>query len=111
MSTAAPPVRTGGTGLRLSPGAALLILAVVALLISTVVPLRTYLAQRDRLSRLEHSTVVLEGRNAELQAEIEQLRDPAHIEQVARCLGMIRPGEISFVVVPDQGVGAAAPDC
>lgn len=104
---------TGATRgrIRLTPRAAILGVILIALLFSLVVPLRTYMAQRDRLSRLESQTLLLERRNAALQAQIGRLKDPAYLERVAReCLGMVRPGEIGFVVVP-RGAAARATDC
>jgi cell division protein FtsB len=36
------------------------------------------------------------------------MRDPAYVERFAReCLGMIKPGEIPFVVVPKHGKAGA----
>jgi cell division protein FtsL len=96
--------------LRITPRAAILAVIVVALLISMVVPFRAYLAQRSRLAELERQTQQLEQQNARLQRRVEQLHDPAYLEQIAReCLGMVRPGEIPFVVVPKGGAAAPAP--
>jgi cell division protein FtsL len=93
--------------LRVTPRAAILAVIVVALLISMVVPFRAYLTQRSRLADLERQTQLLEQQNAQLQRKVERLHDPAYLEQIAReCLGMVRPGEIPFVVVPK---GRAAP--
>jgi cell division protein FtsL len=97
--------------IQLTPRGAILAIVVVALLFYLVVPLRTYLAQRDRLARLERQTAVLEQQNARLQREIARLRDPAYLERVAReCLGMVKKGEIGFVVVP-KGGKAPPPEC
>jgi cell division protein FtsB len=50
-----------------------------------------------------------------LERRIELLNDPEHLERLARrCLGMVRPGEILFVVPEEEpaGAGAAVPaDC
>jgi cell division protein FtsB len=90
--------------IRLTPRAAILAILVTALLLYLVVPLRAYMAQRDRLEQLEHQTEVLSQQNAELSRQIDRLNDPAYIERLAReCLQMTRPGEISFVVVPAAG--------
>jgi cell division protein FtsL len=96
--------------LRITPRAAILAVIVVALLISMVVPFRAYLAQRSHLAELERQTQQLEHQNARLQRRVEQLHDPTYLEQIAReCLGMVRPGEIPFVVVPKDGAAAPAP--
>lgn len=97
--------------IRLTPRAAVLVLVVSALLLYLVVPLRSYLAQRDRLAQLEEQARALERQNSELEEEIRRLYDPEYLERIAReCLGMVRPGEIAFVVVPKSGV-ATPPDC
>lgn len=87
--------------LRITPRASVLVLVMVALSLYMVVPLRTYAEQRARLSRLERQTAVLQQENARLRREIGRLQDPAHVERMARCLGMVKPGEIGFVVVPE----------
>jgi cell division protein FtsB len=89
--------------LRLSPRATILALILAGLLLYAVGPLRTYLAQRDRLAQLEQQTQVLEQENVRLEREIERLNDPQYLERLAReRLGMAKPGEIGFVVVPEQ---------
>ncbi|CAN5347444.1 hypothetical protein BH20ACT24_BH20ACT24_11630 [soil metagenome] len=97
--------------IRLTPRAAVLILVVSALLLYLVVPLRSFIAQRDRLTQLEEQARALERQNSELEEEIRRLYDPEYLERIAReCLGMVRPGEIPFVVVPKSGE-ATPPDC
>ena len=89
---------------RLTPRAAVLTVVVLVLLFSFIVPLRTYLAQRSRLIQIEKQTQVLEQQNAALERQVKLLRSPAYLEQVAReCLGMVKPGEIGFIVVPKSG--------
>jgi cell division protein FtsB len=96
---------------RFTARGAILMVVVTVLALYLVVPLRTYMAQRDRLSQLEHQTTVLQQQNDLLRSRIQQLHDPAYLERVAReCLGMVRPGEIPFVVVPGTGQ-SQAPDC
>jgi cell division protein FtsL len=96
---------------RFTARAAVLAVVVVALLFYLVVPLKSYMAQRSRLQRLEHQEQVLEQQNAVLQARVAELHDPAYLERIARqCLGMVRPGEIAFVVVPKGGT-ATPPSC
>jgi cell division protein FtsB len=100
--------------LQLSPRAAILALAVAALLIYLVVPLRTYIAQRDRLNQLERQTQILEEQKTKLQQQVELLQDPAYLERIAReCLGMVKKGEIGFIVVPEGSSQPPGPptDC
>lgn len=90
--------------IQLTHRGAILALMVTALLLYLAVPLRTYVAQRDRLEQLERQSQILQRQNAELQREVQLLNDPAHVERIAReCLGMVKKGEIPFVVVPRSG--------
>ena len=97
---------------QLTPRAAILAVVVTALLFYLVVPLRTYIEQRDRLAQLARQEKVLEQRNQQLVRQVQQLQDPAYIERIAReCLGMIKRGEIGFVIVPRTGEASPPPDC
>jgi len=90
--------------IRLTPRAGVLALVLIALLFYLVVPLRTYLAQRDRLTQLRRQSHVLLQQNEQLQRQIRQLQDPAYLERIAReCLGMVKPGEIGFIIAPRTG--------
>jgi cell division protein FtsB len=89
---------------RITGRALALMLLVGALLVASVYPLRTYLGQRDQIGSLERQERLLERKNAELQTRIGRLHDPAYLERLAReCLGMVKRGEISFVLVPNRG--------
>jgi cell division protein FtsB len=47
----------------------------------------------------------LQRRNAALDHRIDRLHDPRYLELLAReCLGMVKKGEITFVVVPKQHI-------
>jgi cell division protein FtsB len=88
-----------------------LLVLVGALLVAFVYPLRTYLSQRGQISDLQRRESVLRHRNADFDRRIAQLHDPRYLEFLAReCLGMVKRGEISFVVVPKQRV-ALPNDC
>jgi cell division protein FtsB len=89
------------------------VLAVVAMIVLTlsVAPLRTLLDQRSELSTLEQQTKDLAFDNAVLEARIAELNDPAYLERLAReCLGMIKPGETAFVLIPRKG-SPPSPQC
>jgi cell division protein FtsB len=89
----------------------ILAIVVTALFLYLLVPLRAYMAQRHHLGQLERQTKVLEQQNGLLQLEIKQLHDPAYLERIAReCFGMVKPGEVSWIVVPKSGE-ARPPDC
>lgn len=83
---------------------------------------RTYTLSRTaaRLERHQHELLI---HNTTLRAEIQRLRtDDQYVEKLAReQLGMLRPGEVEFVVIPPAmspragaagpaGPGDAAPD-
>ena len=53
----------------------------------------------------------LDRQNATLQTRIAQLSDATYLELLAReCLGMVKPGETAFVIVPAHGK-PNPPDC
>jgi cell division protein FtsB len=108
MSTAAASPRARHR-IQFTPRGAILALVVTALLFYLVVPLRTYITQRDRLRQLERQTQILERDNAQLQQQVARYNDPAFVEQIAReCLGMVKKGEIPFVIVPKSGAAQPA---
>jgi cell division protein FtsB len=89
---------------RFTARAAILGALVSALLIAAIFPVRTYLSERSQITDLTRQAQVLEQRNAKLAAQIQRLHDPEYLEKLAReCLGMVRPGEVAFVVVPKGG--------
>lgn len=55
------------------------------------------MAQRNEINRLEAQVTKLEADRASLEQELERIHDPDYVEQLARCMGMVRPGEIAFV--------------
>ena len=82
-----------------------LLVLVAALLVAFIYPLRTYLNQRGQISDLERREQVLQRRNAGLDRRLANLHDPRYLQFLAReCLGMVKRGEIQFVVVPRQKV-------
>jgi len=86
---------------RLTPKAAILSVVLMVLLLYMMVPLRSYLEQRARLTQLTQQANALQRQQASLMHEIAQLQDPDYLQRIAReCLGMVRPGEIAFVIVP-----------
>ena len=97
---------------RLTARATILLTIMIGVLILSVAPARMYFEQQAELARFEHEAAVLERKNEALAARAEQLRDRAFLERLARqCLGMVKPGEIAFVVVPKEGAPAPPPEC
>ena len=91
-------------GPRITGRALALVIVVVALLVAGAYPLRTYLNQRAEITGLQTDAQELERANAALEERIRQLHTPDYLERLAReCLGMVRPDEIAFIVVPKNG--------
>ncbi len=62
--------------------------------------LRLYHLTRQ-VAELEHHRSRLLAENRSLREEIRRLQDPAYVERLAREeLGLVRPGEIAVVLVP-----------
>jgi cell division protein FtsB len=96
---------------RLSPGGALLLVVVTLLLVAAIAPVRNLMNQRGQMRELQRQALTLQRQNTVLQARVNQLNDPLYLEQLARrCLGMVRPGEIAFVVIPKHGTPTPS-DC
>ena len=97
--------------MRLTPKAAILCVVLMVLLLYMMVPLRSYLEQRARLTELQRQATSLQQQQARLLNQIAELQDPDYLQRIAReCLGMVRPGEIAFVVVP-RTEAANLPGC
>ncbi|MFP5219569.1 MAG: FtsB family cell division protein [Actinomycetes bacterium] len=70
------------------------------LVVSAVLPLRTFLEQRGRIADLEQEQAAARERVASLEHAKQQLQDPAFLAAEARRrLHMARPGEVSYVLV------------
>ena len=90
---------------RLTGRAIALLVLMGALLVASIYPLRTYLHQRAQIGSLQQRMESLQRRGAALDHRIARLHDPRYLELLAReCLGMVKKGEITFVVVPKQHI-------
>jgi cell division protein FtsB len=77
-------------------------LALVAIMFVFVLPTQTYLSQRDQIDRAEERLDVIRRETAELRADTERLEGDAEVERIAReQYGLVRPGETSYVIVPE----------
>ena len=95
-------------GRRITGRALALLVVVGALLVAAMYPLRAYLNERSKITNLQQQVDDLSRQNAEYDRRVAQLHDPQYLERLAReCLGMIKPGEIGFVVVPKHGKAGA----
>lgn len=89
---------------RLSKRAAILVAVLLLIGTALVVPIRQILAQRGELARLEERVTELRKDRDRLAGEVARMGDPAELERLARqCLGMVKPGEIAIVTVPEDG--------
>ncbi len=98
--------------MRVPARALALAVLVIALLVASVYPIRTYLGQRAQIHTLEREALILERANGRLDHRVKSLHDPSELERLAReCLGMVKPGETAFVLVPKGGHAATPSDC
>jgi len=98
-------------GVRITPRASILGFIVVLAAIFAVAPARAYLDQRTEQQQLTQQVQQLQTQNAALEQRLEQLRDPAELERLAReCLGLVDHGEIAFVPVL-RGQAPTPPNC
>jgi cell division protein FtsB len=98
------------TASRLRLGGRALVLGIIVILIgvASVGVIRQYLGQQAEIDRLEQEVRSIEADRARMEEEITRLHDPQHLERLAReCLGMVKPGEIRFVVPDDSGTPPA----
>jgi cell division protein FtsB len=96
---------------RLNGRAVALLLIALAVMLLAIPPLRGYLDERGQLKDLQNQATALEQQNQTLQTRIDQLSDATFLERIAReCLGMVKPGETAFVVIPAHGK-PDPPDC
>ena len=96
---------------RLTPRAAILAFVIAMVGVFAVAPARSYLDQRARLQALQRQADALQQQNLELERRITDLNDPGTLERLAReCLGMVKPGEIAFLPIP-EGKAPTPPDC
>jgi cell division protein FtsB len=99
------------SSVRLSGRAVALLLIALAVMLLAIAPLRGYLDERSQLADLRNQATALERQNAELDDRIAQLSDATYLERLAReCMGMVKPGETAFVLVPAHGE-PDPPDC
>ncbi len=57
---------------------------------------------RQEIARLSADVLALEQEQSALQAVIDHVGDPLYREQLARCLGFVRPGETRYLTSTDR---------
>ena len=97
-------------------GDRLYVLALVAVVTAVgamaVGPLQSYTAAADRVDAMEHTRDLLREEVDALEERRDRLHDPEELELLARTeLGLVKPGEIPFVVVaPEEQLEPPRPD-
>jgi cell division protein FtsB len=75
--------------------------ALGAVLIYAIFPVRTYLDQRAATQRARERIEVISQENERLAERAEELRDPETVEEIARRdYGLVLPNEESYGVLP-----------
>jgi cell division protein FtsB len=93
--------RAGAKASSLGVASAVVYVVVLAVVVYTVFPVRTYLNQRAASERARQQIEVIARENERLEQRADDLRDPDTIEQLAReDLGMVKPGEESYGILP-----------
>lgn len=101
-------VRGGGKRRVIAIGAAVITAAFVAALF--VLPVQAWLRQQEDLDRKDNQLAALQGANAELANEVNQLQTPEGIEQAAREeIGYVQTREIRYTVLPVPEAPLALP--
>ncbi len=63
-------------------------------------PTRQLIEQRERIDGMSNDLEQIQRSNRRLEGRIERLKDPDFLEQRARGIGLVRPGETAYVVMP-----------
>jgi hypothetical protein len=80
---------------------------VLAIAIAYVQPIRAYLDAKDDVAEREAQKSALLRRQAVVLAELQRAGTDEFVEREARRLGLVRPGELLFIV---SGVETASDD-
>src|ERR1035438_6005751 len=93
---------------RLTSRAAVLAVVICAIALSLGFPVREYVAPRRQIDQLQAENRVNAAQLSQLQAEAQQLGDPAYIEQQARDrLHLCLPGKTCYVIIGGQAAAGA----
>jgi cell division protein FtsB len=89
---------------RLTGRAVVLVLVLAVLAVSYASSMRAYLEQKEHLEALREQIEDSRENIATLKREKRRWRDPAYQEaQATERLGMVKPGEIAFHVIDEDG--------
>ena len=90
--------------------AAVLLLVLAVLTVSSASSMRAFLEQRDHLNELRAGNAASRAAIEEQLRENRRFLDPAYNEQKARELGYVRPGEIIYTALDDDFEPLDSPD-
>jgi cell division protein FtsB len=80
----------------------------IAIAVAYVHPLRAYLEARGDVERRRAEIAQVEGESAALERKLHRTGEREFVEQEARKLGLVRPGERLYIV-RGLGTGTEAP--
>jgi len=86
--------------LGLGPQIVALLLVLGLLGAMAIEPTRQLIEQRERIAGMSDELDQIQRSNRRLDARIGRLNDPDFLEQRARDIGLVRPGETAYVVMP-----------
>ena len=94
---------------RLTFRATLVAALIGGLTILSLGPARQAYEQRRRIDAEQVRLAALRAENLRLRERLDRLNDPSYLEKLARKqVGLVKPGEISYVVVPPPTATATA---
>ena len=97
-------MREGRGGRTLSGLLALAALVVVVVTAAGIFPFRQIIADHRSVTLAQDKLLAMRAENAHLEAVVAVLQTDEEVERLAReQFGLVRPGEIAFVVVAPQG--------
>ena len=70
-------------------------------------PTRQLIEQRERIAGMSEELSDIQRSNRRLDGRIQRLNDPDFLEQRARDIGLVRPGETAYVVMPPSRAAKA----
>ncbi|MBN2114915.1 MAG: septum formation initiator family protein [Acidimicrobiia bacterium] len=99
-----------GQGRGRLPGLLALAAAVAVVVTAAgIFPFRQIIADRRSVTLAQEKLLALRAENARLEAEVVVLQTDEEVERLAReQFGLVRPGEVAYVVVSPAGEEAAA---
>ncbi len=95
-------------GLGMGPQIVALLLVLGLLGAMAIEPTRQLIEQRERIDGMSQDLGEIQRSNRRLVARIDRLKDPDFLEQRARDIGLVRPGETAYVVMPPSRARAKA---